>query len=94
MLTRLVCRDDSMERDGMTWGAPTCEPCTREIGDKLNSLVEKQPPRPGAFVAVSLELGMLAVFAYHHSLVGLVLALAYSWFSAARWFGEYLIRRD
>lgn len=41
-----------------------------------------EPPRLSAIVAALLELSMVAVFAYHRSVLGLVLALGYAWFSA------------
>jgi hypothetical protein len=41
-----------------------------------------EPPRLSAMLAALLELSMLAVMAYHRSVVGLALALAYAWFSA------------
>jgi hypothetical protein len=41
-----------------------------------------EPPRLSAIVAALLELSMVATFAYHRSVVGLVLALVYARFSA------------
>lgn len=42
----------------------------------------KPPPRPSHILAVCLEIGMVATFVAHHSVVGLVLCVAYAWFSA------------
>lgn len=42
----------------------------------------KRPPRLGPYVAVVLEVSMVGVFAYHHSIAGLLLAVGYVWFSA------------
>jgi hypothetical protein len=42
----------------------------------------KRPPRLGPYVAVVLEISMVGVFAYHHSVAGLLLAAGYAWFSA------------
>lgn len=41
-----------------------------------------EPPRWSAYLAVVLELAIVAVLAAHHSVAGLVLALAYAWYSA------------
>ena len=51
-----------------------------EQADDLTKTPE--PPKLSAMVAALLECSMLAVFAYHRSVVGLLLALAYAWFSA------------
>lgn len=51
-----------------------------EQADDLTKTPE--PPRLSAIVAALLELSMLGVFAYHRSVVGLLLAVAYAWFSA------------
>jgi hypothetical protein len=50
----------------------------------MEAAARKPPPspRPGMFVAVALELGLVMVLAYEHSVVGLLLCAAYSWFSA------------
>ena len=41
-----------------------------------------KPPRLSHLFAVSLELGMLGVFMYERSWVGLLIAVPYSWYSA------------
>ena len=53
----------------------------------------RPPPRVGHLLAVLLELSMVAVFAAEHSITGLCLALAYSWFSAT-WalFRDHVLR--
>lgn len=43
-----------------------------------------KPPDPRMFLAVALELAMVATFIAHRSWFGLLLALAYGWFSATR----------
>ncbi len=42
----------------------------------------RRPPRIGMYIAVLLEVGMVTVFVAEHSVVGVLLAIAYSWFSA------------
>lgn len=42
-----------------------------------------EPPRLGMVVAVCLELSIVATLTVHHSIVGLLLCVAYSRFSAS-----------
>lgn len=42
-----------------------------------------EPPRLSHVVAVVLELAIVSVLVAHHSIGGLVLCVAYSWFSAS-----------
>ena len=55
-----------------------------EVTDALAATREKEPkpPRIAPLIAVALELAMLGTFAVDRSIVGLLLALAYSYFSA------------
>jgi len=41
-----------------------------------------KPPRPSMVIAVALELSMLVTFIVHRSIAGVVLWLAYLYFSA------------
>lgn len=49
---------------------------------ELDESEPRPPPRLSHLIAVLLELSMVTVFGVHHSWVGLLLALAYLWFSA------------
>lgn len=50
----------------------------------------KKPPNPRLVVAVCLELGIVGTLVAHHSVLGLVLCVAYAWFSATWSFFQWL----
>ncbi len=50
--------------------------------DVLRRREPREPLHPSAFLAMALELGMLATFLAHRSVGGVVLWFFYVWFSA------------
>lgn len=55
----------------------------------MTELAEDRPKAPKlpnipTLIAVLLELSIVFMFTVHHSVVGLLLCLAYFWFSATR----------
>lgn len=52
---------------------------TADVQDRLH---EPKPPRIGGYIAVLLEISIVAVLAAEHSVIGLLLCAGYAWFSA------------
>lgn len=64
------------------------------MGDTVLDKRKPEPPKPAAYIASLLELGMLAVFSVKHSWAGLILWLVYFYYSATLYLLASLFRKD